>query len=120
MLDGQGLGDAKIQRVSNKELGNNAFQISTKTLTPTKLNKVRDALDKAYGFAKTPDTRVDRPDLRQHGRQERGHRDHRLAAGHQRLHRAALRVEVRGAGADRVDARPPDHRRRLLADSAGR
>jgi SecD/SecF fusion protein len=56
VLDGQGLGDAKIQRVSNKELGNNAFQISTKTLQPTKLNTVRDALDKAYGFAKTPDT----------------------------------------------------------------
>jgi SecD/SecF fusion protein len=56
VLDGQGLGDAKIQRVSNKELGNNAFQISTKTLKPDKLNTVRDALEKSYGFAKTPDT----------------------------------------------------------------
>ena len=56
MLDGQGLGDAKIQRVSNKELGSNAFQISTKTLEPAKLNTVRDALDKSYGFAKTPDS----------------------------------------------------------------
>jgi SecD/SecF fusion protein len=56
VLDGQGLGDAKIQRVSNKELGNNAFQISTKTLKPDKLNGVRDALDKSFGFAKTPDT----------------------------------------------------------------
>jgi SecD/SecF fusion protein len=56
VLDGQGLGDAKIQRVTNKELGNNAFQVSTKTLKPDKLNTVRDALDKSYGFAKTPDT----------------------------------------------------------------
>src|SRR4051812_39934771 len=56
VLGAQGLGDAKIQRVSNKELGNNAFQISTKTLQPNKLNTVRDQLDKTYGFAKTPDT----------------------------------------------------------------
>jgi SecD/SecF fusion protein len=56
VMDSEGLGDAKIQRVSNKELGNNAFQVSTKALKPTKLNTVRSALDKAYGFAKTPDT----------------------------------------------------------------
>jgi SecD/SecF fusion protein len=56
VLDGEGLGDAKIQRVSNKELGNNAFQISTQQLKPSKLNTVRDSLDKTYGFAKTPDT----------------------------------------------------------------
>jgi SecD/SecF fusion protein len=56
VLDGQGLGDAKIQRVSNKELGTNAFQISTQQLKPDKLNTVRSSLDRAYGFAKTPDT----------------------------------------------------------------
>jgi SecD/SecF fusion protein len=56
VLDGEGLGDAKIQRVSNKELGSNAFQVSTETLKPDKLDTVRDSLDKAYGFAKTPDT----------------------------------------------------------------
>jgi SecD/SecF fusion protein len=56
VMDREGLGDAKIQRVSNKELGNNAFQISTQALKPTKLNTVRTALDKSYGFAKTPDT----------------------------------------------------------------
>jgi SecD/SecF fusion protein len=56
VLDAQGLGDAKIQRVTNKELGGNAFQISTETLKPDKLNGVREALDKSYGFAKTPDT----------------------------------------------------------------
>jgi SecD/SecF fusion protein len=56
VLDSEGLGDAKIQRVSNKELGNNAFQISTQQLKPDKLNTVRDSLSKAFGFAKTPDT----------------------------------------------------------------
>jgi len=56
VLDGEGLGDAKIQRVSNKELGSNAFQVSTETLKPDKLDTVRNALDKQYGFAKTPDT----------------------------------------------------------------
>jgi SecD/SecF fusion protein len=56
LLDGEGLGDAKIQRVSNKELGSNAFQISTATLKPNKLDAVRNSLDKQYGFAKTPET----------------------------------------------------------------
>jgi len=56
VMDSQGLGDAKIQRVSNKELGSNAFQISTKTLKPDKLATVRSALERSYGFAKTPDT----------------------------------------------------------------
>ena len=66
-----------------------------------------------------PDIDVDRPDLRQHGRQERDDRDHRVADGHQRLHRAAIRVEVRRAGADRVDARHPDHGGRLRAHRPG-
>ena len=39
-----------------------------------------------------------------------------LAAGDLRLRRAAVRPEVRGAGADRDLPRHPDHRRRLLAD----
>jgi SecD/SecF fusion protein len=56
VLDSEGLGDAKIQRVTNKELGNNAFQVSTQQLKPDKLSTVRSALDRAYGFAKTPDT----------------------------------------------------------------
>ena len=51
--------------------------------------------------------------------EQRDHRDHRLAAGDLGLHRAALRVEVRRAGADRADARPADHRRRLRADRPG-
>ena len=57
----------------------------------------------------------DRPDVRQHGRQERDHRDHRVADRDQQLHRAQIRVEIRGAGADSADARPADHGRRLRA-----
>jgi SecD/SecF fusion protein len=56
VLSAQGLGDAKIQRVSNNALGSNAFQISTKTLPPPKLTAVRNQLDKQFGFAKTPDS----------------------------------------------------------------
>ena len=62
---------------------------------------------------------LDRADVRENGRQQRGHRDHRLAARDLGLYRAALRVEVRRAGADRADARPADHGRRLLAHGEG-
>ncbi len=63
---------------------------------------------------------LDRADVRQNRRQQRDHRDHRLAAGDLGLHRAALRVEVRGPGADRADARPADHGRRVFADRAAK
>ncbi len=56
------------------------------------------------------------PDVRAHGGPQRRHRHHRLAAGHLGLRGAALRLEVRGAGADRADARPVDHQRRLCVD----
>jgi SecD/SecF fusion protein len=42
-------GDAKIQRVSDKEIGSNAFQISTKTLTRTQVQRVQQALTKSFG-----------------------------------------------------------------------
>src|SRR5436190_145173 len=44
-----GYGDAKIQKVSNKDLGKYVFQISTKTLQPDKVQQVRNALDQRYG-----------------------------------------------------------------------
>ena len=47
------------------------------------------------------------------------HRDHRLADPDLDLHRAPLRVQVRGAGADRAGPRPPHHRGRLRAGRAG-
>ncbi|MFL5841739.1 MAG: protein translocase subunit SecD [Thermoleophilaceae bacterium] len=44
-----GYGDAKIQAVKDPDLGNNVIQISTKTLQPAQVDKVRAALDKSFG-----------------------------------------------------------------------
>jgi SecD/SecF fusion protein len=44
-----GYGDAKIQAVKDPDLGNNVVQISTKTLQPAKVDKIRAALDKRFG-----------------------------------------------------------------------
>ena len=45
-----GYGDAKIQTVSNKELGNNVVQISTPTLEPPQVDKVNKSLNAAFGL----------------------------------------------------------------------
>ena len=63
----------------------------------------------ASGWPTTRTSSRSAPTLRRVGRQLRADRDHRLAARDLDLHRAALRVEVRRAGADRADARHPDH-----------
>jgi SecD/SecF fusion protein len=47
-----GYSDAKIQQVNDKQLGNNVFQISTRTLEPTKVNAVQQALDKRFGVSR--------------------------------------------------------------------
>lgn len=44
-----GYGDAKIQRVEEPELGRFVFQISTPSLEPADVQKVRTALDDEYG-----------------------------------------------------------------------
>jgi SecD/SecF fusion protein len=44
-----GAGDAKIQTVKDPDLGNNVVQISTKTLQPDQVDKIREALDKRFG-----------------------------------------------------------------------
>jgi SecD/SecF fusion protein len=44
-----GYGDAKIQSVKDPDLGSNVIQISTKTLQPTQVDKVRAALDRSFG-----------------------------------------------------------------------
>src|SRR3954462_10767802 len=46
-----GYGDAKIQKLDNKDLGNNAFQVSTGTLKPDKVDQVRDRLQQRFGIA---------------------------------------------------------------------
>jgi SecD/SecF fusion protein len=44
-----GYGDAKIQQVKDKDLGNNVVQISVPKLDPSKVVGVRTALDKRFG-----------------------------------------------------------------------
>ena len=44
-----GYGDAKIQQVTDPQLGNNVIQISTRKLEPTRVNAVETALDKSFG-----------------------------------------------------------------------
>ncbi len=51
VMSAAGYADAKIQRYNNKELGSNAFQISTPTLAPTKVAQVRNDLNKKFGIA---------------------------------------------------------------------
>ena len=76
-------------------------------------------LSRRRGADRTAEHRLDRPDVRQIGRQLGAGGDHRLADGHLDVHRAALRVEVRGAGAHRADARHPDHSGRLRTGRPG-
>ena len=49
VLSSSGYGDAKIQRLDNKELGSNAFQISTSTLKPDQVQSVKTKLDQRFG-----------------------------------------------------------------------
>jgi SecD/SecF fusion protein len=48
LLAKQGVTDAKIQKVSNKALGTNGFQISTRQLEPAKVGRVQTAMDSAF------------------------------------------------------------------------
>ncbi len=45
----QGFEDAKIQRISNEELGNEAFQVAIPSLQPEEVRNVRAAMDKEFG-----------------------------------------------------------------------
>ncbi len=49
VMQAAGYGDAKIQRVNNADLGRNVFQISTSTLRPAEVTKVRADLDRRFG-----------------------------------------------------------------------
>src|SRR4051794_38097383 len=55
VLESDGYGDAKIQAVSNPELGQNVVQISTPTLEPPQVDKVNDSLREAFGVAQDPE-----------------------------------------------------------------
>ena len=89
VLPGAGAQGPVVQQVTNKSLGAHVFQISAKHLSSTAGVAVRAAV----AFRPGPQhlqLDVDRAQLRAHGRQQRGDRDHRLAAGHLGLHRVAL------------------------------
>ena len=51
-----GQAEAEIQRVSDEELGDNAFQVSTESLRPAQVSQVTAALDDEFGLAQPPDT----------------------------------------------------------------
>jgi SecD/SecF fusion protein len=58
VMSAQGLGDAEIQKISNKTLGKNAFQISTRFLgkrgSKDEESVVTSALDRRFQFRSTP------------------------------------------------------------------
>jgi SecD/SecF fusion protein len=49
VLAQHGAGDAEIQRVTDKKLGENVFQISTESLGPQQVQSLRSALDQRFG-----------------------------------------------------------------------
>jgi SecD/SecF fusion protein len=49
LLEANGINDAKIQKVDNKDLGSNVVQISTEELQPTKVQNLRARLDQRFG-----------------------------------------------------------------------
>src|SRR3954449_7091422 len=51
VLDGQGLGDAEIQTIKNKDLGNNVVQISAHELGTNGVDGVEQALKDRFGLA---------------------------------------------------------------------
>jgi SecD/SecF fusion protein len=56
VLGAQGLADAKIQKITDAELGSNAFQISTEKIPPDKVTNVTEALDQRFGIRGEPNS----------------------------------------------------------------
>jgi SecD/SecF fusion protein len=50
VVSGAGAVGPQVQRISNKGLGNNVFQVSSKQLQPDKVAQVRSALDSKFGL----------------------------------------------------------------------
>ena len=81
---------------------------------------MRTALDEEFGVSQARLLgELDRADLRRADRAHGADRDHRVADPDLDLHRAPVRVQVRGAGADRAVPRHPDHRGRVRPGRAG-
>ncbi|HEY4280475.1 MAG TPA: protein translocase subunit SecD [Conexibacter sp.] len=55
-LSSEGVTDATIQRVTNRQLGPNVIQIQTEQLGPTKVSEVRDALTRDFGGVRSFDS----------------------------------------------------------------
>ena len=55
-LEPAGQAEAEIQQISDEELGDNAFQISTETLAPDEVTDVTNVLDEEFGLAQPPNT----------------------------------------------------------------
>ncbi len=90
---------------------------STRAATRTSSRRVEETLDEEYGIVhRRLQQHQRRADLRPPVADSALLGADLLAAGDLRLRGAAVRAEVRGAGADRDLPRHPDHRRRLLAD----
>ncbi|HWX74216.1 MAG TPA: protein translocase subunit SecD, partial [Solirubrobacteraceae bacterium] len=53
-----GFPNAKVQKFTNKSIGGSGFQISTKTLHPTTLSKVRGALESRFGLRNFSSTSI--------------------------------------------------------------
>ena len=107
---------------ATRALGDNGFQIADKFLGEHQANSIEQTLQSVTGSTTgdhSLNSDLGRPDVRQRGRQQRGDRDHRVADRDLALRRAAVRLEVRAAGADRPDARPADHQWRVRADREG-
>ena len=111
---------AEIQDVEDPDLGENVVQIQGE-LTPTEA-AADPAGARGHVRHRVRRRRVpgdhDRAHLRRAGRAQRGARGHLLAAPDRRLHGDPVRGEVRGAGDDRGDPRPPDHGRASTRSSA--
>ena len=56
VLAQSGQGDAKVQKVENKTAGASKFQISTASLPSAQQEKITNALQEQFGFAKEPDS----------------------------------------------------------------
>ena len=118
-VETRGFDDAKIQTVSDEELGENVVQISTRSSGRDAGRSTKPLLDERSARAVDPDVSEIGPTFGEIDRELRDRRDHRLADRHRGLHRAALPVEVRRAGADRADARHPHHGGRLRPGRPG-
>jgi SecD/SecF fusion protein len=53
-LQAQGLGDAEIQTLQNRDLGQHVVQISTGSLGPDQVDRVERTLDRSFGLADQP------------------------------------------------------------------